>query len=207
MRYAYVSFCWLAGCSLTPAVPQAQPVGDSITQPYLSSTVRVSLPEKAEGFGFIVGERDEELYIVTAAHVVAGEPSASNQAVNVYFQKKPGKAIAAAVLAQNPTLDAALLSVTKPPVFSWQPQAYCLPPFERGERVWFIGQERGWFVPLDGEAGELRYREPDGLGVIELSISSVKPGTSGAPLIGNQGIIPCDTVPAVSPEKLRITKQ
>jgi len=35
----------LAGCSLTPAVPQAQPVGDSITQRYFSSQLaRAELP-------------------------------------------------------------------------------------------------------------------------------------------------------------------
>jgi sulfatase modifying factor 1 len=175
--------CLLPG--IAGAVPQE---GDRLTAPYLSGTVRVRT-DSEEGFGFIVGERAGDLYIVTAAHVVEEKAPGRPIQVRLYFYVDQAKGVPAEVLLREPYLDAALLRVTRPPRVEWSPRSYCTPPFERGEQVWFIGRDRGWYVPLDYEAGRLPWPEPDFRGRIPLSIGSVKRGTSGAPLIGRRGLI------------------
>lgn len=178
-----------AGFAGPPLAVRAESQGDQITRPYLDGTVRVSVPGQAEGFGFIVGERAGELYLLTAEHVVKQNAPGQKPRVQVYFHQDQAKPVSAEVLAREPHLDAALLRAAKPARIRWQPQAYCLPPFERGERVWFIGRDRRWDVPLDAEAGYLRRVEPDYRGRIEFSSVGVKRGTSGAPLIGTSGIL------------------
>jgi len=174
-------------CAL-PGLSGAAQRGDLLTKPYLQATVRVSTGSD-EGFGFIVGQRDDELYIITAAHVVEEQGPGQPARVKVYFHADQARAVPAEVLVRPRGLDAALLRVSKPRRVQWTPGAYCLPPFERGDPVWFIGRDRRWFVPLDYEAGRLSYAEPDYLGRIDVSIGSIKRGTSGAPLIADGGLI------------------
>ncbi|WP_146066796.1 S1 family peptidase, partial [Candidatus Venteria ishoeyi] len=159
-----------------------------ITNAYLSGTVRVSVPNQNEGFGFIVGERNNELYILTAEHVVAGPPGTPPP--QVYFYQDQAKAVAAEVLVRvGKPLDAALLRVTKPQRIRWQAQSFCLPPYQPPETVWFIGRDKQWFIPSGRDEGQLNAQEPDYYGHLELSIGSVRPGTSGAPLLNSKGLI------------------
>ncbi|MCP4700764.1 MAG: SUMF1/EgtB/PvdO family nonheme iron enzyme [Gammaproteobacteria bacterium] len=168
---------------------QVKQQGDDWRDSYLTSTVRVSVPGKNEGFGFIVGERAGELYILTANHVVAAMPG-ENPRIEVYFQQDQGIPAAAKVLARTgKRLDAALLRVNKPKRVTWQSGPYCTPPYDPPKPVQFIGRDRKWFVSRGRDAGQINEREPDYHGHIEISIGSVRPGVSGAPLLSGKGLI------------------
>ncbi len=58
---------------------------------------------------------------------------------------------------------------------------------ERDDKVWFIGRNKDWYVPTDAAIG--RINKPPLMGEIYVDIYSVRPGTSGAPLITKKGII------------------
>ncbi|MEN8260046.1 MAG: SUMF1/EgtB/PvdO family nonheme iron enzyme [Pseudomonadota bacterium] len=180
--------------SFSPA--WAEQEGDQIAEPYKPAVVQVSTQfESGEevGFGFVIGERDNLLYVITANHVVRSRHSDINTAnVSLRFYHDPGSRPVEAELlqARHERLDLALLRVPIPDRLNlyWQ-SLYDCRRFERGERTWFIGREGHWFVPTDNEAGSIYESEPDLDGYIEFGIPSAKPGTSGAPLITRGGVI------------------
>ncbi len=170
----------------------AQQQGDRITAPYKAGTVRITARfadgDSKEGFGFIVGERNRDLFLVTANHVIEKKPDRATS-IEVRFAAAPDEPYKARWLQSKGHLDLALLKTDKPDfAVLWQQATWCN-RFQRGDKVWFIGRDRDWFVPLDREAGELYASEPDIDDRLRFAISSVKPGTSGAPLIHANGIV------------------
>jgi len=185
---------FLGAHGLAPA--RAAEEGDRIAEPYKPATVQISTQfesRKGEaGFGFVVGEKGNWLYVVTANHVVrSGQPDDNTQTVRLQFYQGPGIQAEAELLSPADTvLDLALLRIRMPATvkIDWHQLAYCA-RFKRGEPAWFIGREKEWFVPTDSKAGSINRSEPDLHNNIELDISSVRPGTSGAPLITRAGVI------------------
>jgi len=176
--------------TLQPPVWAAESEGDQVTKPYLNGTVRVS-GAGGDGFGFIVGEDHGVLSIVTAKHVVTADNPSSDRPVRVYFHSNPSAPIILDIstVVTPRALDLALLQVKRPGGLNWQPQAACS-RFERADRVWWIGRDGRWDVPLNNEAGLLKDSKPDAdSDHIEFSALGVKPGVSGAPLIGSTGIL------------------
>jgi formylglycine-generating enzyme required for sulfatase activity len=168
----------------------AESEGDQVTKPYLNGTVRVS-GAGGNGFGFIVGENQGMLSIVTPDHVVTSENPSPNTSVSVYFYSNPNAGVpvdsASIVIAR--LLDLALLQVKRPNDLDWQPQSACS-RFERADTVWWIGRNKQWDVPLDNEAGRLRFSKPEAeYDHIVFSTQFVEEGVSGAPLIGYTGIL------------------
>jgi len=166
--------------------------GDEVTQKYLNSVVHITtepIHEKGNGFGFVVGKSrfGDKLYVITAKHVVvpAGPFNDDEMTIIIKFREEQWQE-RATLLNYNSSLDIALLRVSKPKWYQWEKGVYC-PNYQRNEKVWFIGRSGNWFVPVDNEAGIIRETNPKGL--IEISIPSVLPGTSGAPLISQNGII------------------
>jgi len=156
-------------------------------------STRLSNGEDESGFGFVVGERDNLLYVITANHMVrAGRPDIDTLAVRLRFSHDPwSRPVEAELLqARHRRLDLALLRVPIPDglSLSWRVLHFCT-RMERGEKAWFIGREQEWFVPTDAEAGAIHEPEPDLDGYIEFGISSVKPGSSGAPVMTRRGLI------------------
>ena len=168
----------------------AESEGDQVTKPYLNGTVRVN-GAGGEGFGFIVGEDHGVLSIVTADHVVTAQNPGSERPVSVYFHSSPPVRLVvdSATVASSRALDLALLQVNRPGGLDWQPQPACS-QFQRADRVWWIGRDGQWDVPLDDEAGRLKYSQPNAVNDhIGFSALGVKHGVSGAPLIGDKGIL------------------
>ena len=161
--------------------------GDRIAEPYKSITVRVV--GEGDGFGFVVGMHNDSVFIITPKHVIDGERPRPGQsgAVNVYFYQE-FSSLSAQVIARDPGLDMALLRVIKTKSFSFESQSVCT-RYKRSDPVWWVGQDRTWRVPLDHFAGQLAVNEADTGDRIEFNAIGIKPGVSGAPLIGEEGII------------------
>lgn len=178
--------------------------GDAACKLYKPLTVAISaeFPDKStqNGFGFIVGEqktsRGNFFYIVTANHVVRKKvPGGGDPEISLRFFWDIGSPVRGSKLLDifDDVFDLALLRVAankifQPEQFSWTGQSWC-GKWRREETVWFIGQEQKWYVPPDKRSGSLLYTQPDPHGFVRIEVGSVQPGTSGAPLITNEGIV------------------
>lgn len=174
--------------------------GAEVTRPYEPGTIRITAQfddcEDDEGFGFVVGERaDGALFAVTADHVLSCDHDENKRTaprratrIEVRFATAPDEPIEAARVTGLPGKDLALLKLPKPRLPVSLAPSWC-GRFSRGERVWFIGRDRRWYVPLDRDSGGIEAGEPDWDGRIQVSIDSVRRGTSGVPLIATSGIL------------------
>jgi hypothetical protein len=147
------------------------------------------------GVGFIAGERDNNLYIVTANHVVrCVEDGCSNvrtKSVEVKFSSNQGEWIKATLLdTRLDAKDLAVIRVAKPTGFTWIRDCLAMETGElRPTQVWFVGkddQDDPWYVPA--QPGAIN-NGPNTESKIEIDINTVRAGTSGAPLITSTGII------------------
>jgi formylglycine-generating enzyme required for sulfatase activity len=174
--------------------------GVQIARPYESGTVRITARFDhcgvEEGFGFVVGERaDGALFAVTADHVLSCDhdenkrtPPQRATRIEVRFAAAPDEPLVAERVTGAPGKDLALVKLPKPRLPLSLGPNWC-GHFTRGEQVWFIGRDRRWYVPLDRDSGGIEAGEPDWEGRISVSIDSVRPGSSGAPLIAESGIL------------------
>jgi hypothetical protein len=143
------------------------------------------------GFGFVVGERGGQLYIVTAYHVV-NDPDVigvtSPVKAKVEFFDHQGKLFKAEILGTHDAIrDLAVLTVSSPAGFSWKEKCLAGPEKQKhGVPVWFIGRDQQWRPPV--APGHV-VSGPSTEWMIELEGTSVKPGSSGGPIISDTGII------------------
>lgn len=133
------------------------------------------------GFGFITGEKNGQLYLVTAGHVVHGREAKTPQKIQVRFYS---------TLRQYPAEeenwfeadDLSLLTLPKPATLQWKPAFAHYSP-QNYQTVRFVGKNQDWISPGTGEIFRLSKDR------IEFTMYSLEPGCSGAPLIGDKGII------------------
>ena len=173
------------GVCLLPLQAQQDPVVRAVERVKNNvATLTAVFPDGHEenGFGFVTGEKDGKLYLVTAGHVIhaAGGIKATSIQVEVFntLSLYPAKEV-----RWFERDDLSLLVLDAIPGYQWEknclgkdPQVY--------DKVRFIGKEKKRVSPGDGEIFSLE--DPDRIG---FTISTVAPGTSGAPLVGKNGII------------------
>lgn len=153
------------------------------------NVVRI-LGENSEiGFGFIVAERSDGVYVVTAQHVaLPGDPDAPQSRLKVIFYSDQGNSYGATVVQHNRAHDLALVRVDQPPKVAWRKD--CLAGAEeekRGTLVLFIGRGDRWDVPgFDGVISSLGVSAERWLAADLFGIGG---GSSGAPLVTKTGII------------------
>jgi len=137
------------------------------------------------GFGFVVGEEEGYLYVVTAKHVVRVDKPDVEAVVYAKFYERKGESFEARILDVSfVNLDLALLKVKKPfEEYTWQAKCYAEP--EVADPVWFIGRSEDWFVPI---APGYVLEQPF-LGKFSVEELEVEGGCSGAPLISEEGIV------------------
>lgn len=190
--------CLILFLAVIPILGQAQPSGDELADKLRNNVVKITAKresgESTQGFGFIVGKQHNQFYIVTANHVVrSNRPGGASTSVKVKFYSDPGHSYEADLLETfygNPQ-DFAVIKLTAPPNFSWEPKS--LIPLERirkgirGKDVWFIGRSGEWYIPAI--PGKINSERPDLHSIIHVDMVSVRVGTSGAPLITQNGII------------------
>ena len=166
--------------------------GDALTNDLRRNVVRViarwtdGTPDKS-GFGFIVGERAGLFYIVTADHVVRNQNLIAATPAITFFQDQGNEyqgALLTTHLMQSAG-DVAVIRVQAPSGLSWQTAARSGVAAERGDDVRFIGVQGQWLVPF--KPGAVNSVDPSG--TIRFEGLAIRTGTSGAPLVGDKGIL------------------
>ena len=145
----------------------------------------VSFPggSKQEGFGFITGEKNGQLYLATAAHVVHGEEfNQKPSLIQVRFYTEL-KVYTAEVVTFFEQQDLALIQMTKPLALDYKNINWADFAPQNYQAVRFVGRGGEWLIPGQGEVYKIDNDR------IVASMTTVRPGTSGAPLINANGII------------------
>lgn len=191
----------LVGCAQQPNMPRSSKAYDLSgreLEELKKSVLKITTKDGEEGFGFVVGECDDKLYVVTANHVVRKNfetPDTITKEVDIEFYQLGSTKPPAIVLEYCcGALDLAVLKVKKPHGYGWDEDHFWY-EYTRGEKVWFIGRERKWYVPTEKDTGvinkveiEIKWKNKVKKG-IGIDLKSVFPGTSGAPLVTKDGII------------------
>lgn len=154
--------------------------------------VRASLSGNEQfGFGFVIGEREDKLFVVTAAHTLSF-PSQDREWVtpDIYleFYSAFGEQ-KARVIHIIDDRDIAILTIPKPNEYTWK--SHCMGNARKGETdLRFIGRPGSgdqWYVsPVTKHKGILNIT-PDG--IIHFDVEGLVPGCSGAPLLDDEGIV------------------
>jgi trypsin-like peptidase/PEGA domain-containing protein len=188
LRVPVVAAMLLAPLLVVWAAP-AETAGGKMAEQFRQNTVRIQ--SARHGFGFIVGERGGFLYIATARHILIPEdqPDAGPAKAKVSFFSDQGTTYDAEVLGTHQAnLDLAVLKVRKPANLEWNKQCLAGPEKEsRGTQVWFVGKRDDWYVPF--EPGTIVSEVPATDSTVEIERLTVSPGTSGAPLIADTGVV------------------
>jgi hypothetical protein len=136
------------------------------------------------GFGFVMLERNNTLYIATAKHVVnSDDPDIATDIIKISFYNIQGSQ-PAEVIHQHERYDIALLKTKKPLSYIWA-SGNLSRNVDRNDRVWFIGRNWDWDNITEDFAGKVsRVRGIE----IEADMSGVTVGSSGGPLMASGGI-------------------
>jgi len=180
---------------LTSVVTRAQSArGENMALSMRSNVVQVAAHFGAgtsplQGFGFIVGADSGRVYIVTANHVVRGDgPDEVDRAPTVIFFQDPGHPYTGELLSTSLSRsegDLAVIRVQAPSAYTWNRNVQAAEPPARDTEVWFVGKLGEWYVPTrPGSVNEVELR-----GTIRVDGLPVSTGTSGAPLISENGIV------------------
>ncbi len=179
--------------SLNAASPEVRgaPPGDELAQALRDNVVSIIAEwqngETHDGFGFIAGERDGQLYIVTANHVVRGAlPDEIATTMDIEFYDRQGQKFPGTLLAtSDKSHDLAVLRVPLPQGLPWTKDVFSDEGAERLMSVWFVGRAGGWYVPsTPGTINAIGLDDK-----IAIDDLNVRVGTSGAPLIADSGIV------------------
>lgn len=178
-----------------PISPVYAQTDTEVIQQYLDNVIQLTVNmingDIVYGFGFVIAEEKNTLYIVTANHVVYPKMlglKTKEILVRFYQNQREKQVIAELLDIADERLDVALLKVSKPASYIWEKELFC-PNYQKGDKVWFIGRNRKWYIPSDDKTGILCNSDSDEYGHIVFDIISVMPGTSGAPLFTENGII------------------
>lgn len=155
---------------------------------------------RSVGFGFIVGEAADNLYIATARHLLSGssacwsssEPFPPSLRVEVRLCQGGATPISDVTVLDStgagPKPDVAVLRILRPVGFAeWHRQVTASHPARRGQEVWFIrqGQHGECEVPTNPAS-----IDPKGLpGRFQVNGLAANVGDSGTPLVAQEGLI------------------
>jgi len=142
------------------------------------------------GFGFVVGEDGNGLYVVTANHVVPASTSPDDppSTVKAYFFSDQSVAHNAEILKRDVHHDLALLRIRQPYTINWTKKCIASSADAiRKTKVLFIGRNAIWYVPAVN--GEIASDGPDGDQLLQADMYQLQPGSSGGPLVATTGIV------------------
>jgi Trypsin-like peptidase domain len=189
-------------CLLAPLIARAQPAdappGENNAYAFRALTVQVRSAKTEEpdipveeGYGFVVGRRNDLLTVVTADHVVRDQDGIpyGNVMVELYINR--GHLIPAHLLdyrIPHQSGDMAVLEVHKPDVPDF-PDSSPVPiarfPIDEGTRAWRIGKEEGW-TPSNRPGAFVGRQQTIWLGFDNLDTPR---GSSGGPILTDGGLI------------------
>jgi DNA-binding beta-propeller fold protein YncE len=193
MSLSCFAFCIVSLLSQRAGSQMPSAKGEEFITELRGNVVRVDTTfgksqEGKTGFGFIVGEAEGQLVIVTANHVVrSSDPDAGDSRITVtFFGGAQGQATL--LPRRHETHDLAVLQVGSPAKFKWIAESVA-PSTEvvRNREAWIIGRRGDWEIPTKGSAKIGRVLDQGAL--IEVDTAVVSAGTSGAPLVTENGIV------------------
>jgi hypothetical protein len=142
------------------------------------------------GFGIIVGEQGRNLVVVTADHVVRGEdPGAEDKKPMITFFRTQGSQVQGkleTVRMPRGGGDLAVILVPRPGYAAAMKAAIDPKPVARGTKVWLVGRVGNWSIPAS--PGTVAQTNPF-TGKIQVEGLAARAGSSGGPLISNDGIV------------------
>jgi hypothetical protein len=140
-----------------------------------------------EGWGLVVGDRNNVLTIATPAHVVWGKGMATptNTPQVFLLGQDPGSPLRAATAVRIETADLAVLTVPKPLWFTaLRIPVVATDDLHTREKVWHIGHDRQWDA-----SGPGYYQNQDGDGRLRISGLPAPPGSSGGLALTEYGAL------------------
>jgi hypothetical protein len=140
------------------------------------------------GFGWVVGVNDNKVYIVTANHIVRGKKRGAidrSPTVTLYLEKKEIIGLVTLLPQSDNTMDLAILEMPLPDNLLLKFAVADFNEPTKSTRVTYIGAANKWDVPSKPE-GIITNSNENQLFVEGLNVDV---GTSGAPLIGQNGIL------------------
>jgi formylglycine-generating enzyme required for sulfatase activity len=181
---------WLAGLWLVAAPAAAAELLDAVRRQVVAIEAEWRDGSSRHGFGFVVGEDDDRPIIATADHLLRGRgPDATATRVSLRWFDAPLTRVEARRLPTRANrLDLGVLVAERPAGFAFEPRlldpaAADLAP---GAPLWFIGRSDDWYVPqLPGAVNHVSRLDDE----IVADGLAVRPGTSGAPLLSQGGIV------------------
>ena len=171
IRQVGAILCALMIFGSAPPAQEMPAAGEQLAMALSAHVVRITANWRdgstQHGFGFVVGERNDELYIVTADHVVRGTlPDELAETIILTFFSHQGQEFQAKLLGTHDAdRDVAVLLTERPGGFQLQPEIMrrsreALPA--RGTRVWYVGRSGRWYVPsTPGTVEQRRSRRAD----------------------------------------------
>lgn len=159
----------------------------SATESLRNNVVRISVRfqdgNPQHGFGFITGEKNGMLYLATAAHLVHGETFDQQPSqIQIWFYSDLSVYTAIGVTFFE-AYDLAILQLNKPSTLEYQQENWANFSPQNNQAVRFIGRDRDWLIPAQGEIYKFDNER------INAYMPTVRPGTSGAPLVSENGIV------------------
>ena len=143
----------------------------------------------SNGFGFVVGADENEVYLATANHVVRrrGPGNVDPTSISTRLFERQGRHFEARLLSTyNGDIDLAIITIPRLPGIAWRQDLVIGSPPDRGTEVWFIGRDRDWYRPArPGVVNRVDAVSRQ----ITIDDLPVRPGTSGAPLLSRQGVV------------------
>ena len=186
--------CLLLGATGAQAQPEGSslPLGEAFALEFRDHVVRIRAlgPSGArqDGFGFVVGESASGVYVVTANHVVRGTgPGETAERVMLTWFRRSGEEFPATLLStSDERRDVAVLRVDLPGGMALRPELMLRSSGRLGRStpVWYVGRGREWYVPT--QPGAVNRIDLDDQ--ISIDGLNVQVGTSGAPLITDDGV-------------------
>ncbi|MBL26197.1 MAG: hypothetical protein CMM50_01410 [Rhodospirillaceae bacterium] len=198
---AFICLLVLIGPAGATGTADSPPTGEAFALALRDHVVRIRAiwesGETQDGFGFVVGRNEGGVYIVTADHIVRGNlPGQVASEVSVTWFRRRGEQFAATLLGTHDAQrDVAVLRTQLPEGLSLRPELLVRTPAlpERSRPVWYVGRAGQWYVP--SQAGTVNSVDLDQQ--IMVDGLNVQVGTSGAPLVAENGIagmIVADTI-------------
>jgi hypothetical protein len=141
------------------------------------------------GFGFVIGEKNDVLYITTARHVVIDDNSVGNnkpKELKVKFYHLD-ETFQGDVLRYDHEKDVAIISVKKPDGYEWKKNCIDKHPKEGGT-TYYIGKVDEWTIPTNAAVGGIK-KINDLENTITAENLNIASGSSGGPLLSKKGII------------------
>lgn len=143
----------------------------------------------SNGFGFVVGTNETEIYLATANHVVRrrGPGNADPTSISTRLFERQGRRFGAKLLdTYNSDIDLAIITIPQLSGVIWRQDLSIGSPPSRGTEVWFVGRDRSWYRPA--RPGVVNRVDVVSRQII-IDDLPVRPGTSGAPLLSSDGVI------------------